>query len=131
MIFLDGVKQVLLDLDRRGILLGIVSNKYRYRIEAFLLRERLEKLIDVIVGFEDAAKPKPDPEGLIIAMNKLGKPREETVYIGDGLIDAETAGRIGVRFIAVLTGVTSRQDFENYSPCFIINSIEELPQLLS
>jgi phosphoglycolate phosphatase len=131
MTFLDGVKQVLLDLDRRDILLGVVSNKYRYRIEAFLLREHLENLVDVIVGYEDTPKPKPDPDGLIIAMNKLGKPKNEMVYIGDSWIDAETAGRIGVSFIAVLTGITSRQDFKPYSPCYIIDTLRELPQLLS
>jgi phosphoglycolate phosphatase len=130
MVFLNGVKQVLLELDSRGILMGIVSNKYRYRIEAFLQREHLEKLISVVVGFEDTPNPKPEPDGLLMAMNKMGKPRQQTVYIGDSLIDAETASRIGMSFIAVLTGVTSRQDFAAYSPCSIINNLQELQQVL-
>jgi phosphoglycolate phosphatase len=130
-VFLQGVKPVLLELDSRGILIGIVSNKYRYRIEAFLQREHLEKLINVIVGFEDAPKPKPEPDGLLIAMNKLGRPQQQTVYVGDSLIDAETASRIDMSFIAVLTGVTTRQDFAVYSPCCIVNDLQEILQLFS
>jgi phosphoglycolate phosphatase len=130
-VFLSGAKQVLSELDKRGIMLGIVSNKYRYRIEAFLQRENLEGLIDVIVGFEDTTKPKPEPDPLLFAISKLGRPREQTVYVGDSLIDAETASRTGISFIAVLTGVTTRQDFAGYFPCSIINNLQELPELLA
>jgi phosphoglycolate phosphatase len=131
MVFLDGVKQVLTDLDRRGLALGIVSNKYRYRIEAFFKRENLQELIDVIIGFEDTPEPKPNPAGLLIAMNKLGGSPVHTIYIGDSLIDAETASRAGLAFIATLTGVTSRLDFQSHSPCRILNNLQELPRLLS
>jgi phosphoglycolate phosphatase len=111
--------------------LGIVSNKYRYRIEAFLSRENLKDLIDIVVGYEDAPKPKPDPAGLLIAAQKLGTSPVDIVYIGDSLIDAETASRIQIPFIAVLTGVTAREDFKDYSPCHILNGLPELSQLLS
>jgi phosphoglycolate phosphatase len=84
----------------------------------------------IIFDFDYTPKPKPEPDGLLMAMNKLGKPQQQTVYIGDSLIDAETASRIGMSFIAVLTGVTSRQDFAAYSPCSIINNLQELQQLL-
>jgi phosphoglycolate phosphatase len=130
MFFINGVQGVLSELDNKGIRMGIVSNKYRYRIEAFLQREHLEKTIKVIVGYEDTPQPKPEPDGLLLAMSKLGIPQQQTVYIGDSLIDAETARRIGLSFIAVLSGVTRRQDFEVYSPCTILNNLLELTPLL-
>jgi len=130
MFFLDGVKQVLLELDRRNLGLGIVSNKYRYRIEAFLARENFTHVIDTVVGFEDAPKPKPDPAGLLTAIEKLHSTPERTVYIGDSLVDAETASRVNLPFIAVLTGVTGREDFAGYANCRIIDSLKEIPGLL-
>ena len=41
-ILLDGVKQVLMELDCRDLGLGIVSNKSHHWIEAFLLSEDLK-----------------------------------------------------------------------------------------
>jgi phosphoglycolate phosphatase len=128
--FLSGAKQMLIDLHQRKYALGILSNKYRYRIEAFLAREKVEWTIDVIVGFEDAPVPKPDPSGLLMAMEKLGKSREQVIYTGDSRVDAETARRSDVPFIAVLTGVTRKEDFNDYSPYRIIDNLQELAHCL-
>lgn len=35
------------------------------------------------------------------------------------------------RVIVVLSGVTPRQDFENYEPLAVLESIRELPQVLA
>jgi phosphoglycolate phosphatase len=130
-VILDNVKTVLSELDKIDLKLGIVSNKYRFRIDEFLKRENISGLIDIVVGFEDTPEPKPDPSGLIMAANKLGVSQKQTIYVGDSIVDAETASRIDMRFIATLTGVTPREDFLRYSPCLIINDLKELPDLLS
>jgi phosphoglycolate phosphatase len=56
---IDGVKDVLYDLDARGLCLGIVSNKSRDWIERILQSEKLESVIDAIVGIESTAKQNP------------------------------------------------------------------------
>lgn len=129
-ILLRGVKEMLVELDLRGFRLGIVSNQPRRWIEAVLRREKLAERIDVIVGFEDAPKAKPNPAGLLLAVSRLGSSKMQTVYIGDSTVDAAAARRIKMPFIAVLTGVTSRQGFKRYSPCQIIDDLQELPRLL-
>ena len=60
-------------LKRRGLALGIVSSKFRYRIEHVLQREDLRGDFDVIVGREDVIAAKPNPEGLLTAMSALGE----------------------------------------------------------
>jgi phosphoglycolate phosphatase len=129
-VFLNGAKQVLMDLHRRHLGVGIVSNRYRYRIEAFISREHVKWAIDVVVGCEDEPKLKPDPAALLMAVHKLGRTHQQTVYVADNLIDAETAQRIHVPFIAVLTGASHKEDFVKYSPCCIINNLQELAQCL-
>jgi len=80
-------------LHSKGIKLGIVSTKFRYRIIEILERENLLEFFEVIIGGEDVQERKPDPKGLLEAIKKLNLAISQTIYVGDSLTDAETAYR--------------------------------------
>lgn len=101
---------VLKSLREKDFKIGIVTTKYRYRIEQILAKFDAEALIDVIVGAEDVKAEKPAPEGLLAAILHLGA--DSVLYVGDSLVDAKTAENAGTDFAAVLTGATSAADFE-------------------
>ena len=113
-----------------GIRLGIVSSKYRRRIESVLVRDRLEARFEFIVGGEDVKNLKPDPTGLLRAVSALGTPKERCLYVGDSVTDAETARRAEVPFVAVLSGVTEREAFAKYEPVALLESAGELTRVL-
>jgi phosphoglycolate phosphatase-like HAD superfamily hydrolase len=50
--------------------------------------------------------------------------------VGDSVVDAETARRASVPFIAVLSGVTKKDAFRDYAPLAIIDNLQSLPSLL-
>jgi phosphoglycolate phosphatase len=124
---LPGVREVVARLRERGLALGIVSTKYRYRIEGILRREGLLAPFAAIVGGEDVTAHKPDPESLRLAMERLGVQPEETLYVGDSVTDAEAARRAGVSFVAVLSGTTPSEAFGKYAVCAVIETLAELP----
>jgi len=126
----EGVAPTLGYLRDRGIRLGIVSTKFRYRIEEILARDRLRDAFGVIVGGEDVSKHKPDPEGLTRACELLGSPLSQVLYVGDTVVDAETAARGGTAFLAVLSGVTPREAFGTYPVAGIIETLSQLPAWL-
>ncbi len=111
-------------------LLGIVSTKFRHRIQAILEKEQMQSLFDLIIGREDVSRPKPDPMGLLQAMSALEVPARDCLFIGDSLTDARTAKRAGVDFVAVLSGVTHEEDFRQLGANNIIKDLRELPGLL-
>lgn len=117
-------------LKRQGVALGIVSTKFRRRIEAILKRENLLNLFDVIIGGEDVLEYKPDPKGLLKALEKLGSTPSSSLYVGDSVTDAETATRAGVPFVAVLSGVTPKDAFRNCGVYRILERLSELPGLI-
>ena len=123
------VPHVLASLRDCGLRLGIVSTKNRHRIEAVLGRERLLERFDVIVGGEDVAEYKPDPEGLLLALDRLGSSPQQTAYVGDSTTDAETARRARVPFVAVLSGTTQRDEFAAYQPRHVLETVVEVPPL--
>ena len=125
------VGPVVRELKRRGIRVGIVSTKFRYRIEQTLRRDGLADLFDVIVGGEDVSEHKPDPQGIEQAMTALALTPSETLYVGDTTIDAETAARAGAAFLAVLSGVTHRHEFSEHSTVGIVDDLGQLLEILT
>ena len=128
---LPGVDVAIEALKNRGLSLGIVSTKFHSPIQAVLGRENLLGKFDVIIGGDDVKQFKPDPRGLLLAISQLGAEAGYTVYVGDNLTDAETARRAGVPFLAVLSGVTSRDEFGGYSVLAFLENVAQLPSFLA
>lgn len=120
------VPAVFATLKERGVKTGIISTKYRYRIEDFLLRHFDRLPIDIIVGGEDVKAAKPSPEGINDAMERLGMKRDEVLYCGDSTVDAATAVNAGVDFAGVLHGVTPRSDLEQYPHVAVVDDLSDL-----
>jgi phosphoglycolate phosphatase len=124
------VQPVMQSLRRANIRSGIVSTKLNYRVLNILKNNNLDHLFDVIVGADDVAKAKPDPEGLLLALGSLGVISNAAIYVGDHIIDAEAAHMAGMEFVAVLSGRHLREHFEDIPHLAILGSIEELPVFL-
>jgi phosphoglycolate phosphatase len=124
------VPQALRALREAGLTLAIVSTKRRVIIEAILEREGLRCEFAAIVGGEDVTRHKPDPSGLIMALRAMGSDAPQTVYVGDSTVDAETAERAGTRFVATLTGTTTKEMFSAFAVEAFIEHIGELPCVL-
>lgn len=113
-----------------GFELGIVSTKFRYRIEEILAREGLADRFRVIIGGEDVNEHKPHPSGLIAAISRMQMDADDVLYVGDSTVDALTAERAKVPFIAVLSGTTSEAEFNEVAKIAVIDDISALPLLL-
>ena len=125
----DSVPETVATLQKFGIRLGIVTLKYRYRIESVLRREQLMDAFEVIIGFEDVSEQKPNPTGLLAAIERLNSNRQNCHYVGDSVTDAKTAQRAHIDFIAVLSGVTPRVAFEDYDVYAILADVSGLLDL--
>ncbi len=113
-------------LKAQGARVGIISTKYRFRILSFLKEYQPEKFLDIVVGEEDVKTAKPSPEGVLFALKHLGSTPQETLYIGDSTVDAETARNAGVDFAGVLNGMTTADELSTYPHRMIIENLREL-----
>lgn len=126
------VKNVLATLHKRGAKVGIVSTKYRYRIQSFLEAKDCMQYIDLIVGGEDVTVHKPSPEGvekaIKILSDAIGTPisKQTCLYLGDSVIDAQTAQAAEVPFCGVLHGTTTQEELTIYPHTHIVSSLTEL-----
>jgi phosphoglycolate phosphatase/pyrophosphatase PpaX len=90
-----GVRPMLSTLLARGFHLGLVTNKGHrstmITLEAFGLRRFFRAVVD-----GDEVAPKPSPEGIRLALARLGARSEEAVYVGDMPSDLRAAKAAGV-----------------------------------
>ena len=125
-IIYPGAFRALPTLDRLGYRVGIVSTKYRYRIESMMERDGLLDSVSLIIGGEDVTRHKPDPEGLVMAAGRLGLAVEDCVYVGDSHVDAGAARAAGMRFVGVLSGTTTAETFERYPSVAVLPGVDGL-----
>lgn len=116
----------LKELKKQGARIGIISTKYRFRILSYLDDYLPEDFLDIVVGGEDVKAPKPSPEGVFFALEHLGSTPQETLYIGDSTVDAETAQNAGVDFAGVLNGMTTAEELCVYPHRIIMNNLADL-----
>lgn len=120
------VRETLPDLLSKHARLGIVSTKIADSIKKILDKEGVRSHFAVIVGGDDVAKPKPDPEGVHFALRALGVAAQDCAYVGDSVIDLQTARNSGLAFVGVLTGVTPREELERAGAKMLIESLSQL-----
>ena len=130
-VLFNGVPETLQFLKQQGLVLGIVSSQNRSFIEPILSGNNCLDLFDIIVGWEDVTRHKPDPAGLRAAMDRLNGSPRQTVYVGDSPVDAETALRTGTIFVGINSGIAPDTDFNSYPAAGIIDGISELPELIN
>jgi pyrophosphatase PpaX len=125
----DGVVAAVRDLRRQGKTLGLVTSKMRSGAIRGLQVAGLEDVFTVIVGADEVTNPKPHPEPVLKALEHLGVPAPETVFIGDSRHDLECGRAAGVKTAAVLWGPFDRSHLEDLHPDFWLERPEDLSLL--
>jgi len=91
--------------------LGIVTTKTARYSKELMDHFGLMDHFEVLVGREDVKHPKPHPQPIEIALQKMGIEDRESVWmIGDTCLDIISAKRAGVKSVAVLSGYASKED---------------------
>ena len=124
--FFPGVGEGLRLLREKGIKTGILSLKSSQVIRPLLERDGILPYLDKITGGDQVSSPKPDPEGLLSMIDAFGLSKDETLYVGDSLVDQVTAQNGGVNFGAMLLGATTLEQFSKAPLAEAFNSFDDL-----
>lgn len=125
----DGIMELLLDLNRFGFNLAIVSNKFDTAVKE-LAKEYFGNIFDVAIGESTTVKRKPAPDSILTAINELGSDIKKTIFIGDSETDVQTAKNAGIRFIGVTWGFRSRDVLRKEGADYLIDTPKELLTLI-
>jgi HAD superfamily hydrolase (TIGR01509 family) len=128
---LPGVAETIAELHRRGIALGVCSNK------AVSFTTELEKHLfpagtfGAVLGPEDVGRPKPDPAMLVEACRRLGVPVSESVYVGDMSVDVLTGKAAGMATWLVPGGAGHWDEAVAAGPDRILHHFEAIRDMVT
>ncbi len=120
------VKDVLYDLYSQGYKLGIVTTKVKSTALMGLRLFELDKLMSIVIGYEDTKKHKPDPAPIYYALECLKADPKTTLMVGDSQYDIEAANDAGITSIGVGWSLKGKEFINQFNPDYMIDDIREL-----
>ncbi len=125
------VKETLISLYQKGYKLMVFSNKPNGALQ-FLMKDKLSDVhFLAIQGNVPEYPPKPDPILLNKIMNSNGLESEFGYYIGDSIVDLETARNANLKSIILRSGYGDYGEIEKAKPDYMIDEFSDLLSLLN
>ena len=112
---IEGVRDLLEMLKQNDIGMAICSGALLVEIELILKQARLRPFFEAIVSAEQIKKGKPDPQGFLLALQKLNQGRqnpvlaEQCIVIEDSHWGLKAAKAAGMHTIAVTNSYDADQ----------------------
>jgi len=91
-----GVLQTIGQLKRDNKKVVLITSSERQVIDIALAHHELVEQFDLILTVDDVTTHKPDPEGILVALEKLGMQKDQAVMIGDSDKDMGAAKNAGI-----------------------------------
>jgi pyrophosphatase PpaX len=106
----DGVEDLLAQLVREGRRLGVVTSKRRKTVDLAFRVLPIEGFFDAIVTADQVRRHKPDPEPVLVALERLAATPDEAAFVGDSPFDVGAGKAAGVFTVAVSWGGIHAED---------------------
>lgn len=100
----DGIVDAVVGLDTAGCLMGIVTSKVGFMAERALEHVGLSRYMRCVIASDSTTKHKPDPEPVLMALERLGTPASDALFVGDSPYDMQAARAAGVHALGVAWG---------------------------
>ena len=127
-----GMDDLIKKLKLAGYKNAIVTSRLTSSTMGTLEKYDLARYFDAFVTCDDTKKHKPDPEPVLIALEKLGISADEAIMIGDSKFDIECARNAGVKQVLVDWSITMKPEERTgrNAPTYLIEKAEDLFEIL-
>ena len=132
----DGIPELLQALKAAGHTLAVASNKYQAATEK-IVAQLFPNTFDVVLGERDGIARKPDPQIVWDIVERTAQSAyslelrgKGILYIGDSLVDAETAKAANLPFIACTWGFCTTEQLHTAQPDYMVHHPSEILKLV-
>lgn len=124
------IAEVLATLKKNGQKLALITATARPTVEIILAAHSLQDTFDVVVTGDELQEPKPDPEGILFALDAMRTDKARAVMLGDSEKDIRAAYNAGID--SVLFFPPEHESFHTFAelqadkPTYTIESWQQL-----
>ncbi|MBI4416253.1 MAG: HAD family hydrolase [Euryarchaeota archaeon] len=123
-----GVRATLATLSSRPI--GTMTTRRQTVAELMLRVAGIRPYFRAVVGGDEVARPKPEPELPRFAARAIGAPPSECVVVGDAPVDILAGRAAGMWTVAATYGYGDLHELRNAGPHAAISEFRQLPEVL-
>jgi HAD superfamily hydrolase (TIGR01549 family) len=128
---ISGTPEALARIRAHNLRQGIVSSGEGRRVRRELETLGVAGFFEAVVCGGETARRKPDPEPLVVALDRLGLDPAEAAYVGDSPEDVQMARAASVYTVGIPGGFPNRQALTASAPDLLAPSLDAaLEQLL-
>lgn len=127
-----GVTDMVKELKACGFKVALVTSRGEKSATEGLELSGILECFDELLTANKCEKHKPDPQPILMAMEKLGSKAENTVMVGDTMFDLISARRAGVKSILVGWNVLDKspEEMGEFAPDAIMEKAEDIFDIL-
>ena len=131
--FLDEIDVTIKKLHEKGVELFIVSSNSTKMIKAALTKLGIENCFVQIMGRPipfDPDKIKPSPYPIEKALTKTKNEKSKCWYVGDDLVDVDSAKACGITMLGVASGRYSKEELSKRGADKVIDDFKDILKLM-
>ena len=126
----EGTIDLLIELKKRGIKIGLLSNKpHQDTLRVVDFYFGLDKF-DVVLGQREGIPVKPDPTALFELIDLLKTTKDNCIFVGDSDVDMMTANNGEIKKIGVLWGFRTIDVLKSKNADYIVSSADEILSII-
>jgi 2,3-diketo-5-methylthio-1-phosphopentane phosphatase/HAD superfamily hydrolase (TIGR01509 family) len=126
----NGMENMLHALSEGGVKLSVATNKHGRYARELLDHLAISDLFVSVIGAGDVENPKPSPDMIDAALKQMGTKKDDTVFVGDSIVDSETAKNTGIDFYCLAMSIDPPEKLSQREPKKIFFDIEQLSREL-
>ena len=122
------VLEVLKTLKEDGFNIGIVTSKFSKSAMPSVEHFKLGPYFDTFIALEDVSIPKPDPEGVMLALKRLNA--KGAIMVGDNQSDLLAGKQAGVLCAGVAWSIEWVDHLQEVTPDYMLDSMHDLLDII-
>ena len=127
----EGIPELLHALKAEGHQLAIASNKYQAATEK-IVAQLFPGVFDVVLGERENIARKPDPRIVYDILSTINTEQStpNCLYVGDSLVDANTARAAGCTLALCTWGFEKKEQLSAFVPDYLIDLPKEIVEIV-